>query len=256
MPPLLAFADMHTSLSEYIPVLVALVTGFFGVCVALISGFVTLTSARIQAGGKAQVKAEPASRERDTVVPIESPSPRRYPVINALLLISGVVLLVWGLYALSKISQYNELLVQKDRRNAEVEKEYRDKIAEKERQFEELSQSFAKVRGVTFNPVNVKSDYKPEGNTRLYRLWIEADRDVLERIDHVKYIIDDRSWRASPILRGEEADLGGRRHFMIQIYSYESLSYITVLVMYKDYKDKGSIQPINFHWRSEAKLVQ
>lgn len=119
-----------------------------------------------------------------------------------------------------------------------------------------------------FNKIEVKSEFaSAKDQKRHYSIWIEAEPDVLAKIDHVKYIFDDSTWNASKVFHDDISNTstrdGIKRCFAAKVWAHDALDYITVLVMYKGYKPNegesrnvGLIQPIPFRWRDHAKKVE
>jgi hypothetical protein len=235
--------------------LASIVGGLVTIATALIRARVQLQTARIQTGKTGPVASGPPSQDPGSVP--SSPTPkadlRKSRVAMAVLIVCGAILIGWGVYGIVTIHQLNSKIAEKEKEITDKEKE----TSEVKEQFRRLNESFPQAAGVIFNPVSVKSEYRPDGNTRLYHLWIEADRKVLEQINHVKYIMNDPSWRAGKdVFTPDDPNLSGRKHFLLEIKSYEALTYITVLVMYKGYKNNGHIQPVNFRWRDESRPAE
>jgi hypothetical protein len=253
----LIFAEQVGSVGGSLPFLSAIVAGIFSIVTALITAFAPIWLVREKAAVRRRGGSDPTSKDEGEVQASAGPkaevvSPTGFKTTSALLMICGLVLVLWGGYALVKIQQLDVTIAGKDKEINDI----KEKIVNKEKDFEQLRQSFSKSSGVVFKSVNVKSEYTFEDGKRLYYLWVEADREILKQINHVKYVFSDNSWKASPVLLGEEPNLDGRRHFRCGVYSRQAITYITVLIMYEGYKENGAIQPINFHWRDEARAAE
>jgi len=212
----------------------------------VIGGVITVVATVITSRTQVQIATVTAStkkRQGRGVTDTPAIEPHTLPLTkqrNLILaaLACGVLLLVWGVYSLNEIHTLRNL------------------IQSKEDQFQHLRASFEKVEGITFNPIDVKAEYRVVPDTRDYTFWIEASDDVLDRIDHVKYVFNDKSWKADSVLTSHERKSESGRAFELKLWSWDSLKYITVLVMYDAYKENGNIQPINFKWRSEEVEVK
>ena len=240
--------------SSIIPLLAAIVGGTVTVVTASITSRTQVAIASMSASRKDGRRSAEHKGERDADLGLQAQTASLSKQRNVTLaaLGCGVVLLIWGIYSLVEIRSLNRL------------------IKSKEDQYALLRLSFEKVTGITFNPIDVRAEYKVDGDTRDYSLWIEADDAVLDRIDHVKYVFDDKSWSADSVMTGELRKSKNEKAFECGsgtnedgeekepgLYSYNSLTYITVLVMYKGYKDRnGEIQPIKFRWRSQEVEVE
>jgi hypothetical protein len=240
----------ETGGAAMLPILLAVLTGVFAIITTLISARAQVMAARIQREGHRRGRPGVASADSGSFDPEATPGARamssaRGRTLNLLLMACGVMLIGWSGYASIKTRQLEATI-----------SDLNGALAAKEGDLEELRKSPPGAKGGTFRPVTVRSEYRPEGQTRSYSLWIEADRETLERIDHVKYVFDDPSWNARAVLSGDEPDVDGRRHFRCDIVSYEAIGFINVLVMYKGYKGSGEIQPIPFRWRAEARPAE
>jgi hypothetical protein len=165
----------------------------------------------------------------------EAESLNRQRITNWAAFACGALLLAWSMYLMTQL------------------RELRRGIEQREAKFALLRESFAKSEGVTFNPINVKSDYVERADaTPLYSLWIEASDEVLDEVDHVKYVFSDDSWSGDSVREAISREDDSGKAFECHMGSSGALKYITVLVMYKGYRDNGKIQPINFHWSDEV----
>jgi cell division protein FtsL len=253
----LVFAEVTGNSAGLLSVVLAIVTGCVTIITTLITARAQVMAARAQWEEKAAREVTPPTQdsERDKT-PREDgeeavPS-RTARILNLVMMACGLIVLLWGVYSYSKIHQLGTEIAHLNKEIVELNK----KIAGKEEKFKHLNQSFDKSSGITVKPVNIKSEYTPNGNTRSYHIWVEADVTVIDKIDHVKYIFDDTSWRASPVLTSDVSNRDGRKHFLCEVWSPQAITYITVLIMYQGYKETGAIQPINYHWRAEARPAE
>jgi len=106
---------------------------------------------------------------------------------------------------------------------------------------------------VQLNKVTIKATKRNEGWLQ-HRLWIEADPEILDSIDHVKYVFDDPEWPPypSPIDGNVRND-----NFAITFETRTAvLDYITVVIMYKDYRQNGKMQAFAFRWKEECQELE
>jgi hypothetical protein len=273
----LLFAEETTGVTGLLTGLLAVVTGSVTIVTTLIKARAEMEKARARSTGRVGGGSEPPAQgisgadvsapERTNVTPatrsrvltaLLAPATRSR-ALTALLLACGLMLVGWAGYALFEIHKLDVVIAAKEDQIAKRDNQIADKdnrVADKERQLDLLRQSIPQVSGVTFKSVVVKSEYTSDDNTRLYTFWVEAAPAILEQIANVKYVFDDPSWHGPSVLTETEPNLTCRKHFRCQTHSRQALTYITAIVAYKDYKESGAIQPINFKWRDEARLAE
>lgn len=102
------------------------------------------------------------------------------------------------------------------------------------------------------NKITIKATYRKDDGLK-HRIWIEAAPEILKEIHHVKYLFDDDSLDGPSLVDSQIEDYSSTQPFAIDYETNRGLlDYITLVVMYKGYKENGKMQAFAFPWEKEA----